>query len=133
MAARKQADTSCMFCGDSPCTCEDDSKKLKKVTSKKKLSDSVSVTPKSMPKEKRPTLVSVAATAQVEIDQANASDLESEREALTALFKAGFLMERVGDPRGFESVRPMLKMNPVDIDISIWKMRRRKCQSTQSK
>ncbi len=133
MAARKQADISCMFCGDHPCTCTGATKPKKAAPAKKTVKTvPVNLEPKEIPapQQKRAGLSSIAATHKREEDQAKLDDEQSERAALTALFQAGFTLERVGDPRGFESVRPMLNMSPIDIDIAVWKRRRAQCQTS---
>lgn len=75
-----------------------------------------------IPKIIKPGISTLATNAKQEKDD---SELH-ERAALTALFEGGFILEPIGDPRGFESVRPKLNMKPVDISIQLWKIRRRR-------
>lgn len=123
MAARKQQDAMCMFCFEIPCTCTEIKKK--KSTPRKKLSQSVPVIVDlpdkiEIPKQFKPGISKLADTAKQDQDE---SELH-ERAALTALFKGGFILEPIGDPNGFEAVRPKLDMKPVDISIQLWKIRR---------
>jgi hypothetical protein len=103
-----------------PCTCIPVDKKKPSVRKKLESTPQVLVQlpeePKSTP---RAALSGLIANAQQHIEE----DLESERDALTALFKV-FDLEQVGDPGGLEAVRPKLKMSPVDIDIIRWKRKR---------
>lgn len=121
--ARKQDHLECMFCTNVPCTCIKAEKKTPSV--RKKLSAPQVVVP--LPEKLEPTLTSrsgiagLGAKAQQEVDD----DLESERDALTALFRV-FDLEQVGDPGGFEAVRPKLKMSDADINIIRWKRRRQR-------
>ena len=122
--ARKQAESECMFCFNVPCTCIGAEKK-KPTTVRKKLSAPQVVVP--LPEKLEPTpvfrsgIAGLGARAQQEVDE----DLESERDALTALFRV-FDLEQVGDPGGFEAVRPKLKMSDADINIIRWKRRRQR-------
>lgn len=129
MAARKPADIACMFCGELPCTCEGIKKERKAPAKPRPVVTATVELAKPQASPVRASLSSVAAIARQDAEQERLAGEASEREALTALFKAGFMIERLGDPRGFESVRPMLNMPDVDIDIAIWKMRRKKCLS----
>lgn len=127
MAARKQQDALCMFCFEVPCTCAGVSKKTsspRKKLSQAPRSELVVELPEKIeiPKIIKPGISTLATNAKQEKDD---SELH-ERAALTALFEGGFILEPIGDPRGFESVRPKLNMKPVDISIQLWKIRRRR-------
>ncbi len=117
--ARKQAESECMFCFSVPCTCIAAQKKPPSV--RKKLTPAVQeIVPEQIKLEApRSGILGLGMKA----EQEKKDDLDSESEALTALFRV-FDLEIVDDPGGFESIRPKLKMSPVDINILRWKRRR---------
>lgn len=124
MAARKQQDALCMICSEMPCTCPGLQKKAS--TPRKKLSSIptqiVVPLPEKLEIQKQ---VKSGISALVTNEQKVRDDDElHERAALTALFKGGFILESIDDPKGFESVRPKLNMTQIDIDIQLWKNRR---------
>jgi len=123
MAARKQVDSECMFCSAVPCTCTATEKKKPSVRKRLPVQQTIVSLPEKLedPAPVRSGLSGLGIKAEREREDG----LESEREALTALFKV-FDLEEVGDPGGFEAVRPKLKMLPVDIDIIRWKRRRQR-------
>lgn len=134
MAARKQQDVACMFCFEVPCTCA--GLKKKSPATRKKLSPTSAPeivvplpdkleTPK-IPKQSKPGISKLLDSVKQDTDETE----EQERAALTNLFKGGFIVESIDDPKGFESVRPKLNMTPIDIDIQLWKLRRSQCQSS---
>lgn len=131
MAVKKQVDISCMFCSNTPCTCDGVQKKKAAIPRKKLASQPASPSQQADTKEESPPPVKRASLATMSARPAEKAEEDSEREALTALFKGGFMLEPVGDKRGFEAVRPMLNMSPVDIDIALWKMKRSQCQARQ--
>ena len=132
MAARKQQqDIACMLCFEVPCACPGLQKKT--ATPRKKLSQIptqeivVSLPEKlEVPKQPKSGISKLLDTAEQVQDEG-----KEERAALTALFKGGFILEPVGDTRGFESVRPKLDMTPVDVSIQLWKIRRRQWLTKQ--
>lgn len=129
--ARRQADSECMFCFSVPCTCIVAEKK-KPPSVRKKLSAPQTVV--QLPEKLgaiQPVRSGLSGLGD-KAEQERRDDLESERDALTALFKV-FDLEQVGDPGGFEAVRPKLKMSPVDIDIIRWKRRRERWLQSKKK
>lgn len=129
MAVKRQVDISCMFCGNTPCTCEGVAKKK---AAPKRQSATPAPKPVTVPVQQEQTPPAKRASLQSMIGQPPVEKYDDEeRTALTVLFQGGFMLEPVGDKRGFEAVRPMLNMSPVDIDIALWKMKRSQCQAKQ--
>lgn len=126
--ARKQVDSECMFCFNVPCTCIAAKKKTPSV--RKKLTPAVQeVVPEQRKLEApRTGILNLGVIA----EQEKQDDLDSESEALTALFRV-FDLEPVDDPGGFESIRPKLKMSPADINIILWKRRRARWLQSRTK
>ena len=122
--ARKQVESECIFCTSVPCTCIVAEKK-KPPSVRKKLSVPQVIVPLPEKLEVVPEVRSGIAGMGARAQQERDDDLESERDALTALFKV-FDLEQVGDPGGFEAVRPKLKMSDADINIIRWKRRRQR-------
>lgn len=118
--ARRQADSECMFCTSVPCTCVVAEKKKPSVRKKLESTPQVIV---QLPDESVKISKAGLSGLGLKAEQEKQDDIESEREALTALFRV-FDLEEVGDPGGFDAVRPKLKMLPVDIDIIRWKRKR---------
>ncbi len=129
MAVKKQVDISCMFCGNTPCSCEGVAKKK---AAPKRQPATPAPKPVSIPTQQEQSQPAKRASLQSMISQPPVKkDDDEERAALTALFQGGFKPEPDGDKRGFEAVRPMLNMSPVDIDIALWKIKRSQCQPKQ--
>jgi len=112
-----------MFCSSVPCSCTEVEKKKSSV---RKRPTAPTVIVPLLEKLEAPVPVRASLSGLVaKAAQEQQGDLESERAALTALFRV-FDLEEVGDPGGFEAVRPKLNMSPVDINIIRWKRRRQR-------
>lgn len=148
MAAKKgPQDLFCMFCSQTPCDCSGLAKKAAAVKSAPKESKTVTVPvlkdkpevvtleQSSIEKAKRSGLSVISNT--VKVSRKNEDD--AERDALTSLVKAGFMVEKIEDPTTYAStsdqfvdlsddMRRKLNMTPVEIDLAVWKARRRMWQ-----